>query len=356
MKGQTIIELKDVKTGKKERYVDENMITNGVAEFLKTCALMNNANTAIYDSLVTSLLGGIMCFDTAQTENVATVYPSTSSKMIANGANGYTNSSTTTEMGSFNSAESGWQGDGSYVQVFDFTTSQANGDIACVCLSSKAGAYMGWGNNTSNEPKTTSVEPYIGVTQGYKITNYKIVTVDYTESCVYMVKNLTRSNILADSKIKVEKFYLPLSKINLKGTTTELAKVSETEYTVPQTYLDYLTSLSSSSTLSFTHDSDGNAYIVPSIGTWADNGSISFLKVNKTGVAVHTLQNTTGVNLNQYTVYNFEHGYCIAWNKNNNKVYRISLTDSSSVEITGYVPAFSNITITMLKCKGGFLL
>ena len=134
VKGKTTFELTDVNTGNVEKYEDCNMITNGLQEFLDPCG-----SWGIYPFAVDSvrkkavrntLTGGIFLFDSALDENVANTYAGADVNMVGNGAIGISNSSAVTELGSYNSTESGVQSDGSIKYVYDFTTAQANGTAA----------------------------------------------------------------------------------------------------------------------------------------------------------------------------------------------------------------------------------
>ena len=149
-KGKTIIELADAKTGKLvQRTEDHNMLTNALAMMYAQGGMTNptmfNAS-AIRSDAITQMLGGILLLDTALTEDATIVRVPKGVKMIANGAKGVLNSDTPTEFGSWNEVESGWQSDGSYKMVWDWTTSQGNGTIKTVCLSSYYGGYCGIGN------------------------------------------------------------------------------------------------------------------------------------------------------------------------------------------------------------------
>lgn len=189
IKGRMTIELADGKTGKVvERHEDDNLVTNGVKHYmanmgmLNISALYNNAAQMIQghpNNLAIPLFGGLMLFDTAQTESVEHIFVSGGTKMTGNGINGYTSNDSVTEFGSYNSEESGWQSDGSFKQVWDFTTTQANGTIACACLCPYNYAAHGEGNSTSKVVKTngngmTASNPiwwaYVGVGQAKQIS------------------------------------------------------------------------------------------------------------------------------------------------------------------------------------------
>ena len=166
IKGHMTIELADAKTGKiVERHEDDNLVTNGVKHYMKNMGMFNitpfnivsNGMFAQHaNNLAIPLFGGLLLFDTAQTANAEHLFVSGGTKMIGNGINGYTSNDSVTEFGSYNSAESGWQEDGSFKQVWDFTTTQANGTIACACLCPYNYGAHGEGNSTSKVSKTSS--------------------------------------------------------------------------------------------------------------------------------------------------------------------------------------------------------
>lgn len=152
IRGKTIIELNDAKTGKLvQRTEDNNMLTNALTQMYAHGGMTNptifNAS-AIRSDALTQMLGGILLLDTPLTENANIVRVPKGIRMVANGAKGVLNSDSPTEFGSWNGVESGWQNDGSYKMVWDWTTSQGNGTITTVCLSSYYGGYCGIGNRS----------------------------------------------------------------------------------------------------------------------------------------------------------------------------------------------------------------
>ena len=153
IKGKTTFELTDVNTGEVEVIEDSNMITNGLQEFLRTygyfgCDILNN-DTMRNNSLWVNLLGGLFLFDSRLEENVNNTFMPAGVKMIGNGSKDVSNSGAVTELGSYNTTESGLQSDGSIKLVYEFNTAQANGTIACACLTSKIGGYIGMGNDSN---------------------------------------------------------------------------------------------------------------------------------------------------------------------------------------------------------------
>lgn len=168
--GKTIIELSDAKTGKLvKRTEDNNMLTNALSLFYKQGGMTNptafNADGLRGNDVITNLLGGILCLDTALSEDATIVRVPAGVGMTANGAYNVLNTGNPPELGSYNENESGWQQDGSFKMVWDFTTSQGNGTVACVCLTSRLEGYKGIGNKASNTAKTDNlltIENYNG--------------------------------------------------------------------------------------------------------------------------------------------------------------------------------------------------
>ena len=181
IKGRCRIELTDVCTGRKEIEEHDNMITKALEYFYGKGGFTNpsamNASILRTNALY-YMLGGVMCLDTALTESNEIVRVPAGVKMTANGARDQLNSGNPSELGSFNQNESGWQQDGSLKMVWDWTQSQGNGDIKCVCLSSVYGGFNGIGNpsNTSkanpwtisNWNSATALSGISGIPLAYK--------------------------------------------------------------------------------------------------------------------------------------------------------------------------------------------
>lgn len=138
LKGHTKIELTDVNTGKKTVVEEDNLVTNAVQYLLAFENKMNRSPSSELFPIATNALGGLMIFDNTLVEDPNNIgFPGTA-KLV-----GYADRSannTDTMRGSFNGAESGAITNG-YVSVWDFSTSQANGTIQSLALTSNyAGA------------------------------------------------------------------------------------------------------------------------------------------------------------------------------------------------------------------------
>ena len=160
IKGHTEIQLTDVNSKKTKVFHDDNMLTNGIRDYIKNHGLLhNNAFPAnVRGDFIKSLLGGVMLFDTRLTEDADEYYIPAGVLMVANGCMNVLNGSETgdpTELGSYNASESGWQDDNHTVfrMVYDWNTAQGNGTIRCACLTSALRGYIGEGNGTSKLSK-----------------------------------------------------------------------------------------------------------------------------------------------------------------------------------------------------------
>lgn len=150
MKGHTKIELKDVNTGEVKVVEEDNMVTSALKRILFVNPLLENPVAKNASTIIGNLIGGILLLEDAIDEKINTCCVPAGNKMTARGVHGLAYSGVVTECGSFNVNESGLQEDGSVRLVYDFNSSQGNGQISCVSLTSKSGGKMGIGDNIEN--------------------------------------------------------------------------------------------------------------------------------------------------------------------------------------------------------------
>ena len=196
--GHTRIILTDIKTGKQKVVEHKNTFQSAyLTSYLRGLGLANNSpfnnSTWAGRPLWQNLCGGILLFRDAITAPAE--YAPETNLMVGNGAYGTTNNGTPTELGSYNSIESATGGASSLTFVYDWGTSQANGTIGCVCLTSEAGGYIGYGNASG---ESTSVLRSIHVHQEstqagahayYNGQRIRIVGVDYTAKKITVAKS-----------------------------------------------------------------------------------------------------------------------------------------------------------------------
>lgn len=148
--GRTQIELKDIHSGQIDRIVDNNtfMDTNIEAKFrnfgiFQTSVLNTFGTTALWQKL----LGGLVMFDSAIADGAN--LPAAGQKMTARGYYGSSNNGSPVSLGSWNDTESALSSN-AVQMVYDFTTSQGNGNIASVCLTSDYAGRVGFGNTAGD--------------------------------------------------------------------------------------------------------------------------------------------------------------------------------------------------------------
>ncbi len=235
IKGHSKIELTNVNTGQKECHEDDNMITNALQLYLNDLGEFNISpiyTAAVREDLIGTLLGGVLAFDSHITENAANIIPPTGVGMTANGSYGVTSNDSVTEMGSFNSSESGWTSDGKYKLVWDYTTTQGNGIINCLALTSAKHGYVGEGNATSLLSKSTLDNDFslggtaqaVGV-DGQAYIRRRTVRGSWADSTITLVDyyNMfptaehTDEHMSATGKVKLKTYKVPLSKLDLRN-------------------------------------------------------------------------------------------------------------------------------------------
>ena len=402
IKGHTKIELTNVKTGQKKVIEDTNMITNGMSNFL----MANPYNpVALYPSsrpFTTEvpksyqLCGGLLLFNKPIEEDPDMIFPPAGNKMIGNACAGISSGSAIPEFGYFDANNSTLEYDGDTTTqkfVFDFSTSQGNGEISSVCLASMLAGYMGFGNhsgqrmaenignlgfgNTSWNPFKTG---YIGHdnTQ-YYYPKYRLndevdmpafpFLFDYNKNCVYQMafcgtyyNSRYPDEHWTSGTLKLQKQYFPLSSLN----PLHMFNSDNKYYWDCQKYQKYEVEIPSeiigvnANELrychQFFHGYDGTYLIVGTKNSQAlePNDTIYVLHVNADlETKLYTVKNTTGKQIFNVTVNNstvfydrmaVKDGYLFCQTYPNGSPYeheffKISLTDSTDVASLGNIPA-----------------
>ena len=327
IKGKTVFELTDVNTGKVERYEDCNMITNGLQEFLDPCGswgIYPFAKDSVRNTSVrNTLTGGILLFDGTLDEDVTNTYANASLKMVGNGALGISNATTVTELGSYNSEESGVQADGSIKYVYDFLTSQANGTIQSVCLTSKVGGYMGYGNESQKRVYDANLRDTEYQNNIYKYFNFLknnnnyyatcMMYAVYDEDAVYVVEPSSIQGYntpvgelhwTKTGKIRINKYRLGVSSVGLTDYAYVDKLIESYDVAIPQDILNYMSAGSGSYYITHVNPvADGNKreiFIVFNKNAENCNNSSFFwvMKIDKDmQVTSYKVTNNTGYNI-----------------------------------------------------------
>lgn len=255
IKGHSVIELTDVNTGKVERYEDDNMVTHALDKYFEDVGAFNTSpiyTADIRNNLIPKLLGGLLLLDTALTENADNIICPSGVEMVGNGSYDVVSDGQqgVTELGSWNASESGWRSDGKWVEVWDFSTSQANGKdenqkIACICLTSANHGYIGEGNATSGRAKATkksdltltgdpvNISVDDGSNQGKRIiraskTANTITMID--EYNLYRTTGHENEHMSETGKVKIVTHKAPIKKLDMRfGAGNQYIPVTETE-------------------------------------------------------------------------------------------------------------------------------
>ena len=153
--GEVDIRFKNPMTGKIVKQIKgEN--TFQMAILASGLRNLGSAKASIYNAIESrepwkDIVGGIFLFRDSLPSGAK--YMAAGNQMTANGSFGVTNNASPTELGSYNSNESS-QSTEALTMVYDWTTSQGNGKISSVALTSRVGGYIGYGNKSETAHPT----------------------------------------------------------------------------------------------------------------------------------------------------------------------------------------------------------
>lgn len=160
MKGSAKIELRDAKSGRLVKQIEKhNIVTNGAMNVMKIKQAYGYSlgEDSTY-SLIERYFGGILLFGASIDEDVKNAIPSAAvrASYIGHASCTYTITGDSL-MGTYVAGESSI-GAHNATLVFSFDTSQANGNINCICLTSGKGGVFGYGVTalTSSDAQNTA--------------------------------------------------------------------------------------------------------------------------------------------------------------------------------------------------------
>lgn len=197
LKGKSVIELTDVRTGQVEVYEDTNLVTEAVMDVLNTNIMgMLYNNTSFNGSsgeawmlpIKKNIMGGILLYQNPLEERPDNIYAPMSNPLIGY-ASDDANNTEDVRRGSRNLTESKVV-DGGFRFVWDFATSQANGTISAICLSNTlAGKGTQYANNymvrlgqySSNYGQNV-IDSYRGNKRLYIAEGYRLEMISYNDS------------------------------------------------------------------------------------------------------------------------------------------------------------------------------
>lgn len=195
LKGKTELILTDVRTGSQEKVLEHNMVTNALTDIIRQEGYMKSADilyNTIGQPLYTSLLGGILLFDSALEEDASKYYAPPGVRLTASGVYGLKNTVGSLLRGDYNSEESKLDLDAKTMKyVYDFPTSKGNGKIASVCLTSKWGGFDGYGsvdnNYTTSSDQSGSLLYVLGSNRTMSHNNEFAVVIDEKNDVIYSI-------------------------------------------------------------------------------------------------------------------------------------------------------------------------
>lgn len=368
LKGTMKIELTDVNTGETETVLEQNMVTNALAEIFKPLGLEKTPSKFYNDfaPYYQKLLGGILLFDTNIEENADNLYPPASANLIGCAAYGVQNNTTGTLRGGYNQTESELNLTNRYMKyVYDFATSQANGTISCVCLTHKNGGYTSYGSDdaifTTSYPIGLFVgdgqlqyvyTDYTGASTGDKYSGLSIGTtqllflIDRNEDVVYYFR------IDSSSKITIIK-----RRAYLKSVSVLLSPRTQKQY-VDEVAIELNTALPTNYTAYNFDHSDNCLYIFSSSGYYKNAGEsfiVTKIDIKDWTVSQYEMVNTTDTSINTgHTRFAFAHeGFIYVKSYNSSyRVYKMELGNAANVtklKLTGT----SNVTGSPMLAYNG---
>ncbi len=228
--GEMVIELTDENTGTVETIRETNMITNAINHILGLNPMgVFYKTSGQYDEMMVwndyllpicpNMIGGILLYPSALTENANNIFPSTAVLPVAYASNDV-NATADTARGSMNLVESRALDDG-YKFVWEFTPSQGNGTIAAVALTSAKGGNAVYGsavNSTAGYLKLREVKLDTQTNDELALL-YSAVEVDFENNVMYSLR-------FVDSSVIVRKLRLPVFTLGLND------KLDDTTVTV----------------------------------------------------------------------------------------------------------------------------
>lgn len=228
IKGRTIIELTDVRTGKVQRFEDDNAFMDSNIEqkfrnfgIFQTSVLENFASTPLWQKLC----GGLLLLDSVVDSNANFI--ALGQKMTGRGYYGSSNNGSPVNLGSWNATESAVSSN-AVQMVYDFTTSQGNGDIKAVCLTSDYCGRIGLGNQDDDYNTALRVSP--NDWQGYN-TNYAPTGIGngfaFDGDFVYC------NPVVNGTSLTIDKRYANAKKVDLIHTLTGAYTAGTISVTLP---------------------------------------------------------------------------------------------------------------------------
>ena len=326
LKGHCAIALTDTKTGRQTRYEQDNLITNAPQEWFRPYFL-GGSRTQLQDVTPSSLYrntssqdmgknlmsmymaGGVLLWRDALTEDASMYNKGFFDNHIVGKGTNYAVSNGDTTLGTRDTSI-GWQSDGSYKSVWNFSAQQGNGTISAVSLTNAYFGRFGFGC-TAYETVDSSFVSAFNYTAANAFSAPICSTSYYDGNRLDLLYASESRNIVGfctnpdtyktDGYIAISEYKTHLGgKMNLFDMST-YDILNSGEHAVWTGKLNLSDCTYGGSTTYFKHDSDGDYFMMMASSALEipNNASFRMLRMNILTHAtdVITLANTTGSSL-----------------------------------------------------------
>lgn len=300
LKGHAKIELKNEKTGKLDVIEHDNMITNGLNNILSIAPSMFSTEdlNSQYFPLNNKGMGGLLLFQNTLDESADnTLIPLEENNPLIGYASNDINSGTDTKRGSRNLTES-IKLDNGYKFVWDFTTSQANGQISALALTHSSTAKGVLSSNILGLYNNLSITNSISQDLIGNAIRYA-VDFDWNSNILTCIKTIDASTITV-YKLKV---YIGNVPIGINDAIRYVTLISQTNVTLSQSILANTT----------WHNSDDEYYYGFGGGDYYQYKPYSVYRIKKSDYTLDESFTFSGSTQYQQTDYS---GNWFKWNNN----------------------------------------
>lgn len=382
LKGVTKIELTDINSGQVEVHEESNFITNAFSELCQPLFRLNDpfqSISSIYKPQLATedFVGGLLLFNKSLVESPTTLFAPNDVRMVGH-ASDITYSGSDLAMGSFNENQSEFERNVKKF-VWDFTSEQGNGSIASVCLTTKVGAFMGYGSDYPSEETSTMIKNAavfnksnvkLSLPSDGKAARYPV----YINFKDKYILSMSLSGIVSAKSLRFYKLYFWDDKADLFSTLPynafyQSSSISEARGKVNSYIGDFYTKVDIvdvniasvfGSGTSFGIGQDGKYLYLSALdisisqsqsSAWAPNTAKTFIKVDLETLTYSTFQmtNTTGKYLiyrTDYTIYGYSFGvvndemffseWTSTYGTEKAQVYSINMSDNTKVREIKY--------------------
>ena len=351
LKGVMTIELTDETTGAVETVAEENMITNAVNDILgcNPMGIFYNASDE-YDTrmvwneemlpICPNMIGGILLFSSALTEDAGNLYPSSSMLPVAYASNDV-NATANTRRGSMNQTESKALDNG-YRFVWEFTPSQGNGTIAAVGLTSKQGGANAYGSDVGTAtPFLQLREVDIGALSDEVLNElFRVVELDFENGLLYTIA-------YANSTVRVSRYRCPVFDIGLNERLDDSTLTLQDETVLTCSTFKFYGSYTPYG--DFIDGKDGYWYGFSNQENSSGDATLLWIKIKKDDLTFTegswTLSNVTIPAIGSYTTTNYpqrdtraviRNGYLYIPSYDDTGIYKINLSNQVDVTLISF--------------------